>query len=62
MGMRRPGFETSSAPRDALIDDFDNFDLTSIEPKAHPHFEPEMVGALPNLHPWLSFSSWSMTS
>jgi hypothetical protein len=25
-----------------LIDGFDNFDLTSIEPKAHRHFDPEI--------------------
>jgi hypothetical protein len=33
-----------------LIDDFDNFDLTSIEPKAHQDFDPEMVSAVLNLH------------
>jgi hypothetical protein len=33
-----------------LIDGFDNFDLTSIEPKAHRHFDPEMADAVLNLY------------
>jgi hypothetical protein len=33
-----------------VIDDFDNFDLTSTEPKAHRHFDPEMAGSMLNLH------------